>query len=347
MAQRFDVARLELAGDAVVLAKEIQSRVNGFPAGAYSLSTSGVLAYRTAQSVPLSQLVLLNQTGNQLGTFGEKESYLHVSLAPGGGQAAVTVLDRANRTTDIWICDLARGIRTRLTSIGNVGLPTWSPDSKDILFRANRDGRADLYKKAASSLSGEQLLWKDAVTKHPSNWSSDGRFILYYTGLSTLQTGNDIWALPLFGDRKPFPLVKGAFQEANATLSPDGRWITYTSNESGDLELYVTAFPRARSKLRISPAGTRGRAQWRRDGREIYYRTPANKMMSVSVNPRGASFEIGAEQPLFEMPDTMRGWDVSADGKRFLVNVVLPGSAEEDAITLLLNWPALLEQKKR
>jgi Tol biopolymer transport system component len=143
----------------------------------------------------------------------------------------VAVRDRVNLRSDIWIFDLARGARTRLTSGAKQAQnPTWSPDGNKILFRDTRGGRADLYQKATNQPGDEETLWTDNLSKYPTSWSKDGRFILFYTGVGNVATGSDVCVLPLFSDRKPFPFLKTISKERNAKFSPDGRWVAYASN---------------------------------------------------------------------------------------------------------------------
>ena len=181
----------------------------------------------------------------------------------------------------------------------------------------------------------------------PSDWSPDGRFILRarQRGQVTVATGagaDDIWALPLHGDRKAFPVVETAFNASNGQFSPDGKWIAYQSNESGQLEIYVQPFPGPAQKTRISSAGG-VQVRWRQDGQELFYLTPDNRLMAVRIRIDSTGVDVGTPVPLFatQVGDSTpqnnyaRNYMVSRDGQRFLVNtlkeVTLP-------ITVLLNW---------
>lgn len=349
MAQQFDVDRLELKGEAVVIAQRIANELRtGIQQGAFSVSQAGALVYQAGQSLPVSQLFWFDRSGKQLGTLGERASYAISSapqISPDGERVAVIIDDPVNGT-DIWIYDVARGARTRLTSRARLARgAVWSPDGSKILFRTARGGRADLYQKAANQPTDEELLWSDNLSKHPTSWSRDGRFILYYTGVSTPETGQDLWVLPLV-DRKAFPFLKTTFNEHQPKFSPDGRWVAYNSNESGALELFVAPFQGPGRRTRISVGRD---PNWRQDGREIYF-TKGGKMMAVSVDGRGPSFQIGVEEPLFDMPPSVMPegvrWDATADGKKFLIRAVDREIKEEPSIKLVVNWPGLLSKQR-
>lgn len=185
------------------------------------------------------------------------------------------------------------------------------------------------------------MLLEDDLDKSPLSWSPDGRFILY----GTRGTTSSFFALPLFGDRKPVPFLQTQFNEDYGQFSPDGRWVAYFSDESGKSEVYVAPFPGPGGKWQISTAGG-SFPRWRRDGTEIFYRAPDNKLMAAAVNGRGGSFEVGAVRPLFETLMQLGGrypYDVSPDGQRFLINTA-PEQAGSAPITVVLDWTAGLKK---
>jgi Tol biopolymer transport system component/aminoglycoside phosphotransferase (APT) family kinase protein len=364
MAQPFDVERLELTGDATPLAERVAIGGRIGTAAGFSVSETGVLAYQTgpAGGALLSQLVWFDRSGKQIGALGDQAPYGDLALTPDGGRLAVSLGVRAGGGRDIWLFDVARGLRTRFTfDVAEESASVWSPDGSRVVFNSRRKGHLDLYQKASSGAGVEEQLLADDFDKYPVDWSPDGRFILF--GAYPPRAG-ELWVLPLFGDRKPYPFLQTKLGEAPGRFSPDGRWIAYASNESGRNEVYVAPFP-GRSEAPSAAArgglGTRdGKWQisiaggnwprWRRDGREIFYLAPDNKLMAVVVNGQGSAFEVGAVRALFDtraLPNPILNqrfmYDASPDGQRFLVNT-LAEEARSAHITPVVNWPALLKK---
>ena len=216
----------------------------------------------------------------------------------------------------------------------------WSPDGRRVVFASTTKGHQDLYQKASSGAGPEDVLLASDDDKWPESWSSDGQFLLYNTG-GAKSNFYDIWVLPLLGDRKPFGFIESPFIDVASQFSPDGRWVAYNSNESGRSEVYVVPFPGPGGRVRISTAGG-DNARWRRDGKEIFY-LAGETLMAAAVTANGSRFDVGAVQRLFEVPvvDGFWPYDVSANGQRFLVNV-LEGAVPP--LTIVVNWPAGLKK---
>jgi Tol biopolymer transport system component len=343
MAQPFDPSKLELTGDAFPIAEQIQSD-GAFARSVFSVSENGVLVYQTGMAATGTRLLWFDRTGKQLGQLGDQAIYFDVSISPDRRRVAVNILDTRVGPPDLWIYEVARGLRTRFTfGPGAETNPIWAPDSIRVAFRATPKGVPDLYQKSLAGTSQEEPLLESNTPKFPYSWSSDGRFIAYQAR-GVLNTALDIWVLPLTGDRKPFPFLQTQFLERTPHFSPDSRWIAYVSDESSRDEVYVAPFPGPGRKWQISTNGG-DRPRWRRDGREIYYLTPDNKIMAVEVGARGDTFEVGAGKALFETR-AMRGgnvYDVTGDGQRFLVNTVVQAQTSAP-LTLVVNWPASVKK---
>ena len=348
MAQPFNVESLELTGDAVPIAERVIIGGQTGTAGGFSVSETGALAYQTGSAgvggqAALAQLVWFDRSGKQIGVLGDRARSGDLELAPDGRRVAVSLFDPVQRARDIWLFDIARGLRTRFTfdaaeEFGSV----WSPDGSRIVFNSRRKGHLDLYQKASSGAAAEEELLADDFDKSPVDWSPDGRFILF--AVTAPKTGSDLWILPLFGDRKPLPFLQTPFNESPGQFSPDGRWIAYSSSESGRYEVYVTPFPGPGGKWQVSTAGGDW-LRWRRDGKEIFYVAPGGRLMAAAVNGGASAFEVGDVRPLFDPRGAAPNqwmYDISPDGQRFLVNT-LAEEAGSAPITLVVNWPALLK----
>ena len=231
MAQAFDTALLELRGEAVPVAEQVQIGGGSGVTGAYTVSENGVLAYQGGSATGLLTLLTwADRSGKELGVLGDEAVQPDITVSPDGARASVTIFDPARRGRDIWIYDIARGVRTRFTFGDNESMPVWSPDGSRIVFASSRKGILDLYQKAATGAGGDEVVFADQSAKAPQSWSSDGRFVIYSSGAPAA----DIWVLPMFGDRKPFPFLQTQFTERQPRFSPDGRWIcTYRTNRAG------------------------------------------------------------------------------------------------------------------
>lgn len=294
----------------------------------------GVAAQRAAPVIR-SQLVWFDRTGKRIESVGGLADHLGLELSPDGKQVAVPVLDSTQGTHDLWLYDVTGGRRTRFTSDpADENWLIWSPDGSRVVFNSFGRERLELRQSPSSGTRTEEVLLDDAEGKWPVSWSPDGRFILVVKNGS--ETGNDVWVLPLFGDRKPYPFLQTAVAENWAAFSPDGKWVAYSSTQTGQAEVYVTPFPAKGRQWRVSTDGG-SQARWRRDGHELFYLAPDRTLMAAVVNGQGSEFSIGAVEPLFEFRfpyGQYHAFDVSADGQRFLINrlIVSPGGSAVAAL---------------
>ena len=242
--------------------------------------------------------------------------------------------------------EFARRVQTRLTVDGYNTAPVWSPDGNRVLFASGRRGILNLYAKSASGAGNEELVLETPESKFPEDWSHDGQFILYQS--AGTNTSLDLWVMPVTGDRKPFPVVQSRFQERQGQFSPDGKWIAYTSDETGQAQIYVQSFPKASGKWQISVNGG-VQPRWRGDGKEILYISPGNQLMAASIRvaANGEAVEPGTPVMLFAAqlpenasdPNNRHQYVVSSDGQRFLIRHLLQRQGDAaPPITVLLNW---------
>jgi len=344
MAQRFNPRKLAVEGDAMPIAEHVA--VSGFYRGIFAASSNGVLLYQGGGTAAASQLIWFDRTGKQGAmVLPEAALYRTPGLSPDGSKLAVTILEPPDNA-DIWVIDLARGTKSRFT-FGPAfnAFPVWWPDGKSIVFESRREGASQIYRKAADGTAREEkLLGMPGTELISSSISSDGRYLAYYFIDPKVNQQYDIWALPLFGDRKPFPLVNTPFNESQPSISPDGKWFAYTSNDTGRYEIYIKPFPGGEGKYQVSTSGA-VTPLWRSDGRELYFLALGGMLMALEVREKGASLELGAPQELFQVNPvaaTDGFYNVSADGKRFVINGTTAQAAEP--FTLITNWPADLRK---
>ena len=347
VARRLDLARAALTGDLVTLADAVAVAPTN-NAGAVSVSASGLVAYRSGAG-SRRQLTWVDRSGQALGPLGapDENNLRHLSGSADGQRVAVARTVQGN--SDIWLLDGARTSRFTFDAALD-RFPQWSPDGTRIAFDSNRTGPRYLYLKAASGAGVEEVLVTSPQAKVPTDWSADGRFLLYFS--VDPQTSSDLWVLPLEGDRTPGMFLKTPFDERDGTFSPDGRWVAYSSNESGRHEIYIRPFAGpAASGTSASQVGGQWQVssaggtypRWRRDGRELYYLAPNGAMMAALVTVTDVTLAPGAPVALFPTrvvgggTDTSQGrqYDVTRDG-RFLINTVLDEATAP--ITLLMNW---------
>ena len=338
VAQRFDPGTQEIRGEPIPLSEGLG--IDNVGLASISASDTGVLAYRPGQAAR-RRLVWMDRNGKETPALEDEREYVDTWLSP-DGRRLVFDADEAGGKGDLWIRDFDRGVTSRFTFDPERDFaPVWSPDGRKIAFTIQRKAW-DLYLKDAAGTGEPELLLESGENKFATDWSRDGAHLVFAS--RGPETGWDLWALPMSGERVPFPLRKTKFVELNATISPDGGFLAYQSNESGRVEVYVQEFPEARSKWQVSPDGGRD-PFWRADGRELYYRAPDARLMAVPVG-KGTTFTTGTPQALFQArfaPVTARGlYRPAPDGRRFLILSPLGRDAIQPA-TVVLNWTSAIQ----
>jgi serine/threonine protein kinase/Tol biopolymer transport system component len=343
MGQSFDDRAVKLSGEPFLIAEQVRTF---FIVPHLSVAENGTLAYQSG-GTQTPQLVWFDRHGKQIGTVGEAADYSNPSLAPDEKRIAVCIRDAKTKVRDIWLFDLMRGAKSRFTFDPAEDLnPTWSTDGSRIFFSSSRKGPRDLYQKRVDAADDEEIIYASSDIKNVEAISPDGRFLLYNTnpGSNDHSTKNDLWFMPMDGERIPKPYLKTQFNEDQADISPDGRWIAYRSDESGREEIYVATFPQIGGKWQISSGGG-DEPRWRRDGKELFFTVGDRKVMSAEVKTNSAAFETSVPTILFETQLGNLGrnrYVVTGDGRRFLVSARLDDPALP--INIVLNWTAELKK---
>lgn len=330
VAQRFNSEKLQLIGDAQMLAD---------PAAAVT-GAGRVLLY--GSSVAFRQFKWMDQRGNEIGHLGESGPWVFSRISP-DRKRVVTIA--SGDPADIWLLETSRGVASRLTSGRGARIePVWSPDGRTILYSFGTP--FNIFRIGSDGAGTEERVTQSVHRQVVDDWSSDGRFILY-TEVDP-DTGRDLWFLPvtregrLPADAKPSPFLRERFDQQYARFSPDTRWVAYTSDESGQNEIYIRSFPEPLRKLRVSTGGG-AYPEWGPGGRELFYLSRDGKLMAVTVKLNGASLEPTLPRELFTLQSDWAAipYEISPDGQRFLVSGL---ASSPEPLNVMVNWPALLKK---
>jgi serine/threonine protein kinase/Tol biopolymer transport system component len=344
MAQPFDATALKLKGEPVPVAEQVAFTNYGF--GRFSASLNGGLAFFTSVGVGTpTQLTWFDRQGKNLGTIGQAGHYGALAIAPDGSRVAAEKYDGAG--SDLWLIDSSPGGKSdRFTfGPGRETSPVWSPDGSQIVFASDTGGGVlNLFKKPSNLAGKEEDLFKSEQPKVAIDWSRDGKTLSF----SPYVPDSDAWTLNM-SDKKATLFFKTDARDYAGRFSPDGHWLAYTSQVTGNYEVYVRPFPANESggQQMVSLRGGYF-PLWRRDGKELYYRSLDNKVMAVEVTP-GAALKFGQPKPLFlvgtlaPVDSPAYYWDVTADGSRFLINLIGNETATSAPLMLVLNWTAGLK----
>ncbi|HTO89081.1 MAG TPA: protein kinase [Thermoanaerobaculia bacterium] len=342
LAQPFDPARLETSGDPVTVADQISLYGDFLGFGDYSVSENGPIVFDAFRLV--TRLEWFDRSGKRTGAFGEPATHFNPRISPDGSRIAFDLYDAGTQKTQIWVGDISRGVQTRLTSGSfSNSQPIWSPDGSRIAFQSDRKHQADAYVKAADGSGADEAITDNDDQRIPNDWSPDGK----YLSLFDRQAGGDrlirLSAVPVSGDHKVFVVIPPLPNFLGSPrFSPDGRWLAYDTDESGRSEVYVISFPEGQNRVQISNAGG-SQPRWARHGKEILYTGFDGKVMSVDIDS-SHGIRPGPPRPLFQLPEgTGFGWDVSADGERFLLNVPVIKSSSVP-LSVVVNWAAGLKK---
>ena len=350
-AQPFDHRRLMLTGEPEPIAEDVLTELTY---GAdFTASSNGVLAYRTGTLHVRTQLTWVDRLGKRLGTVGPPGRYANIELSPDGTRVALEALDPRTYTKDIWIMELGRGVLTPLTfDSRNETFPIWSPDGHSVMFASDREGGWQLYRRRANGVGGDERVATTSEAMVPQSWAPDGQSVVY------LLRPSNLGVLSLAEPRTPRLFDQARFEglgrnDGWGQVSPDGRWLLYGSNESGQYEVYVQSFPiRGNGRWQVSKDGGMS-PRWRGDGREVfYYSTPDGLLVAVPITT-GTTLTVGEAGPLFKanllggpFPSILwrMQYAVTSDGQRFLLNEPLEDAYVRAPITVVTNWTAAVKK---
>ena len=342
MAQRFDPRTARTRGDPVPVGDLASGSV-----GLFSVSSGGGLAFRPRGIQAASRLLWVDRNGHIIGEAAPPDQYEDVVLSPDGARVAVSIVGEQPSQRDIWVRDLRRGVSSRLTfDPGDEFAPVWSPDGNRIAYGALRGDEIHCYVRSAWGGAEDSLGRAAGFYEGPFGWSGAANILT----ISHVTATNhwDVYALSPEGRQPPRPLLQSPFNERAGRLSPDGRWLAYSSDESGRDEVYVVPYPGPGPKIRISTGG--GEApQWRGDGKELFFQGPDQSMLAADIRA-GTTFVAGTPKILFRIPlaapGLYRGYRCapSPDGQRFLVNAS-SGEATAGRFIVATNWTSELKKK--
>ncbi len=346
MAQPMDPGAAELGGEPVPLAEGV-GVLGGSALATFTASRNGVLAHQKGSGAGSSRLRWYGIDGAEGEFIGEPAAHRDPRISPDGRWVVTAIVDPKTGTSDLWVLEIARQVATRLTTDpGNDQSPVWTPDSSSVIFHSDRSGTFNLFRKRVGGFGDEQMLLETPLNKAPSSVSPDGRWLLY--GSEGEGADGDLWVLPLDGEGEPRPVLQTPGSEWPGAFSPDGRYIAYFSDESGGWEIYVTPFPEADRKWRVSTNGA-VYPEWTPDGRQIVYHGLSGGLVSARVEATGDDFRVVEELPLFDIAAPTGGvvsWALAPDAERFLV-VSPPEGVESTSplVSLVVNWPRELADR--
>ena len=344
----FDVERLEVTGNPVpILEGVVVNNTSG--AANFSIAANGRLVYASGAGLPGERsLVWVDREGREEPLAAEPGPYTTPRVSPDGTRVAV---DRQDSNWDVWVYSVARRTLTRVTTDpADDNHPLWTLDGERLVFQSIREDARGLFWKAADGTGTTERLMESAspIFIGPGGWSPEGNSLIF--GEIPLSAANyDIGVLSMEGDRQSEPLLQMGFAEKAPTVSPDGRWLAYFTNETGQDEVYVQRFPDLGEKQQISVGGGR-EPLWSPDGRELFYRGQRG-LMAVTILDTEPTFRVGSAEIVFEQAYASyldrRNYDVSPDGRRFLMikGAATDAAAPATQIVVVLNWFEELKER--
>jgi Tol biopolymer transport system component len=342
LAQPFDPIRLSLSGEPAPVAFGVGSSIESGYAG-FSTAANGVLVFRSGGDKG-RRLRFFGRDGRVVGEAGEPDWYTAVAWSPDASRVVVTRVDADTGLVDLWLIEPARQLRSRLTFDDGIDTsPVWSPDGAQIVFSSSAAGTLDLHLQKLDGSSRPTPLYKNGNPLRPTDWSRDGAWIVYEEDHP--ESKRDLWMLRAAGQGSPKLLLRTPFNEYQGQLSPDGKRLAYTSDDSGRPEVFVRDLDLGHTPYRVSTNGG-SQPRWRDDGGELYYDSADGKLMAVLVSSNAVQFSAAAPVPLFSLPSPTAGvadfrYDAAPKGEKFVA--IVPDGADKQDLSVLVNWHRMLQ----
>ena len=340
VAQRFDDGALELKGDPIPIAEGVINDV-GFNLAVFSASRTGILIYQNGTAKSGAPMLITDRKGNIVTTLGETVEQYRSRFSPDGRQVSTSLFDTRTFRLNLWLFDIQSGARSRWSTGPGEDASVWSPDGKQLVYTSILSGQWNLYRKSlVSDGPSDGLLFKSTNVLRSYDWSRDGSKVVYGSS-DPAKPGEDLWIAPMEGDIKPYPLVAAEFDEGEAQFSPDGKWITYRSDENGEYEIYVRSLESSTGRgWKISPRGGYI-SRWGKTSEELLFVANNNTMMLATLQFRQGEVVVKEIKKLFTVPVFLETFDVSRDGSRILMTRSIE-PRQSNPLSVVVNWDALL-----
>jgi Tol biopolymer transport system component len=315
----------------------------GFNLSVFSASETGILIYQQGKVRSGAKLLLTDRSGKTLSTLGESIEHFYLRYAPDGQHVVGSIFDPKLLRLNVWEYDLRTGGRNRITSGTSESNPVLSPDGSKLIYSSQRTGNWNLYEKPMNGQGGEVALHPATSQDYCVDWSPDGSSILI-SRIEPSKTRSDLWLMQLNGAHDQYPVANTDFDEQDGKFSPDGKWIAYASNESGDYEVYLKPTGKSETQSwKISSAGG-GLPRWAGSSNELCYVNKENKMTLATLRYKDKTVEVVSTRSLFTAPVFLESYFISPDGKTMVINRSLE-AIKSVPLTMMVHWDQALNKK--
>jgi len=347
LAQRFKLSTLSVEGDVIPLATDVL-RLTGSLWDGVTASQNGKIVYSPEGFESDVELMATDRTGNPLSTFRANGTTAWLRISPDGKKVAWAEYTGGKATAGVWIHDLASHLSTRLvfTDAFYSG-PAWSPDGTQVAFASTKSGPFNMYVKALSGGEEEKSIHTSPDDERPRSWSPDGKYLVYDRRATVRRAVSEVMVLPLNGAGEPYSLLNAPYANQSGQVSPGGKWIAFSANQTGKTEIYVTTFPKAKGLWQVTTTGGTS-PRWRHDGLALFYVGSDGVIKSTDVRAAADSFQVSGSTDVMQRHLSPYGlealFDVFPDGQHFMIGSVREGKLHSP-LTLITNWTAELKRK--